>query len=83
VTVGVRPEDLDGPIPETDNTVEMRVSVLEQLGHTLLVYGYVDETQIVASLDPHKHVEMDSVIRLSVNMKTLHVFDPELEQTLV
>ncbi len=83
VTVGVRPEDLDGPVPDADNTLELRVSVLEQLGHTLLVYGYVNETQIVASLDPHKQVELDSVIRLSVNMKTLHVFDPEAEQTLV
>jgi len=83
VTVGVRPEDLDGPVDETENTVELRVSVLEQLGHTLLVYGYVDETQIVASLDPHKQVELDSIIRLTVNLKTLHVFDPEVEQTLV
>jgi len=83
VTVGVRPEDLDGPVDETEDTIELRVSVLEQLGHTLLVYGYVDETQIVASLDPHKQVELDSVIRLTVNLKTLHVFDPEVEQTLV
>ncbi len=83
VTVGIRPEDLDGPVSETENSVELHVSVLEQLGHTLLVYGYVDETQIVASLDPHKHVELDSVIRLSANMKTLHVFDPETEQTVI
>ncbi len=83
VTVGIRPEDLDGPASETENTVEMHVSVLEQLGHTLLVYGYVDETQVVASLDPHKQIELDSVIRLSANIDTLHVFDPETEETIV
>ena len=40
--MGVRPEDLDGPADATDNTIRITVSVLEQLGHTLLVYGYVD-----------------------------------------
>ncbi len=83
VLVGVRPEDLDGPVSEAENTLGLKVSVIEQLGHTLLVYGYVDESQIVASLDPHQRIELDSVIRLSVNMKTLHVFDPEMEQTVM
>ena len=83
VAVGIRPEDLNGPVSEAENSIELRVSVIEQLGHTLLVYGYVDETQIVASLDPHKHIELDSVIRLSVNMNTLHVFDPEMERTVM
>ncbi len=83
VVVGVRPENLDGPVTEKENSIELTVSVLEQLGHTLLVYGYVGETQIVASLDPHKQVALDSVIRLSINMNTLHVFDPSSQQTLI
>lgn len=83
VLVGVRPEDLDGPVSEGENTLGLKVSVIEQLGHTLLVYGYVDESQIVASLDPHQRIELDSVIRLSVNMETLHVFDPAMEQTVM
>ena len=83
IMVGIRPEDLNGPVGEVENSIEIRVSVIEQLGHTLLVYGYVDETQIVASLDPHKQIELDSVIRLSVNMKTLHVFDPTMQQTVI
>jgi multiple sugar transport system ATP-binding protein len=83
VILGIRPEDLDGPVEETQNTIEAHVSVIEQLGHTLLVYGYVDDMQIVASVDPHRHIELDSVIRLSVNLRTLHVFDPESEETLI
>ena len=55
VVVGVRPEDLDGPAPSGDNTIAVRVTVKEQLGHSLLVYGDVGEAQqIVASLDPHR-----------------------------
>jgi len=83
VVVGVRPEDLACLSDENGNSIALRVSVLEQLGHTLLVYGYIDETQIVASLDPHTKVDLDSTIRLAVNMETLHVFDPEMKQTLI
>jgi len=83
VIMGVRPEDLDGPCQEADNSIEVRVSVTEQLGHTLLVYGYVDDAQIVASLDPHTHVELDTVIRLAVSLKTLHVFNPETQETII
>jgi len=83
VLVGIRPEDLDGPVTEEENTIQTHVVVLEQLGHTLLVYGYVGDTQIVASLDPHRDVELDTVIRLSVNLRTLHAFDPETRQTLI
>jgi multiple sugar transport system ATP-binding protein len=83
VLVGIRPEDLGGPVQEEQNSVQLRVSVLEQLGHTLLVYGYLDDTQIVASLDPHTQIDLDSIIRLSVNTKTLHVFDPDSEETVI
>ena len=83
VVLGVRPEDLDGPSPDAENAITMKVSVTEQLGHSLLVYGYIDETQVVASLDPHRRVEIDSTIHLKVNLNTLHVFDPEEQKTLL
>jgi len=81
--LGVRPEDLDGPVSEAENAVTMGVSVTEQLGHSLLVYGNLDGTQVVASLDPHRRVEVDSTIRLRLNLNTLHLFDPETEKTLL
>jgi len=83
VILGVRPEDLDGPSPDGDDAITLTVSVTEQLGHSLLVYGDVDEAQVVASLDPHRKVEIDSTIHLRVNLDTLHVFDPETMETLV
>jgi multiple sugar transport system ATP-binding protein len=83
VVLGVRPEDLDGPSPETDGAITLTVSVTEQLGHSLLVYGSLDEAQIVASLDPHRRVEIDSTIHLKLNLNTLHVFDPESQETLL
>ncbi|MFC2077745.1 ABC transporter ATP-binding protein [Candidatus Bipolaricaulota bacterium] len=83
VVLGVRPEDLDGPTSDVADTVSFSVSVKEQLGHSLLVYGQVDETRIVASLDPHSIVDVDATIHLRVNLDTLHVFDPETAETLI
>jgi multiple sugar transport system ATP-binding protein len=84
VVVGIRPEDLDGPVPSGDNTIAVRVTVKEQLGHSLLVYGDAGEAQhVVASLDPHRCVEIDQDIFLQVNLKTIHVFHSETQATLV
>ena len=82
VRVGVRPEELDGPCPSADNALHLKVAVKEHLGHTMLVYGYIDDAQIVASLDPHSEVEVGADIYLGVNTETLHVFDPESEEML-
>jgi len=60
----------------------LKVAVKEHLGHTMLVYGYIDDAQIVASLDPHSQVEVHSDIFLSVNTEALHIFDPETEAML-
>ena len=83
VIVGVRPEDLDGPVSDSSNAVTMTASVKEQLGHALLVYGEVDGTQVVASLDPHRQVELDTEIHLKVNLDTVHAFDPDTLDTLI
>ncbi len=84
VVMGVRPEDLDGPVPTGDNAIAVKVTVKEQLGHSLLVYGdTADAQQLVASLDPHRRVEIDQEIFLQVNLKTLHVFHSETQATLV
>jgi len=83
VLVGVRPEDLTGPVEDVENAITLSVSVLEQLGHSLLVYGYVGDMQVVASLDPHQTVEVDTTIRLQPNLETLHVFDPETNELLL
>ena len=46
VEIGVRPEDLQA-CEDTHNVLEVRVTVKEHLGHTVLAYGYVDEVQLV------------------------------------
>jgi len=82
VQIGVRPEELTGPCQSSDNALSIEVAVKEHLGHMLLVYGYVDDMQIVASLDPHTQVEVGSQIYLGVNAERLHVFDSITEAML-
>jgi len=38
---------------------------------------------VVANLDPHQHVEIDSTIKLAVDMNGLHLFDRESEKTIL
>jgi multiple sugar transport system ATP-binding protein len=83
VVVGVRPEDLMGPMSEGENLMTMTVRVTEPLGNELLVYADCGEERVVANLDPHQRVEIDSTIKLSPNLEMLHLFDPETELTLL
>ena len=83
VVVGIRPEDLTGPLTEGENLIEMTVKVTEPLGNELLVYADCGGEQVVANLDPHQHIEIDSIIKLSPNLDTIHLFDQETEKTLL
>jgi len=83
VILGVRPEDLDGPVPEGENVLTITVKVIEQLGHTLLVYGDCGLQQVVTSLDPHRSVDLDTTIQLTVDMESLYLFNPQSEKTLL
>jgi len=83
VVVGIRPEDLDGPVTAGENTLEMSVAVTEPLGNELLIYADCGGQRVVANLDPHRHVEVDSIVKLKVNTETVHLFDQDSEQTLL
>jgi multiple sugar transport system ATP-binding protein len=83
VIVGIRPEDLTGPLTEGENLIQMTVKVTESLGKELIIYAYCGGEQVVATLDPHQHIEIDSTIKLSPNLDTMHLFDSETEKTLL
>ena len=83
VLVGIRPEDLTGPLTEGENLIQMTVKVTEPLGNELIVYADCGGEQMVANLDPHQHIEIDSIIQLAPNLPTIHLFDQETEKTLL
>lgn len=83
VFVGIRPEDLSGPVTDGESVIEVKVLVTEPLGNELLVYADCGKDRVVANLDPHQHVEIDSMIKLAVDMNALHLFDRESELTIL
>jgi len=83
VLVGIRPEDLSGPVTDGKSVIEVKVLVTEPLGNELLVYADCGEDRVVANLDPHQHVEIDSMIKLAVDINALHLFDRESEKTIL
>jgi multiple sugar transport system ATP-binding protein len=83
VLVGIRPEDLSGPVTDGEHLLTVKVVVTEPLGNELLVYADCGGERVVANLDPHQHIEIDSTINLAVDMNVLHLFDPESERTLL
>ena len=83
VILGIRPEHLDGPTEDKENTLEVTVKVTEPLGHELLVYADCGDEQIVANLDPHRRVNVGKIIHLKVNTDLLRLFDPQSEKILV
>ncbi len=75
VVIGVRPEDLEGPVDDAENVLMANVVVTESLGHTLLVYADCGCHRIVASLSPQHVIEVGSTLRLRVRPGSLHLFD--------
>ena len=71
VVVGIRPEDLTGPVTEVENLTEMPVK--EPLGNELLVYADCNGERAVANLGPHHHI--DSTIKLSPNLNRVRPRD--------
>jgi multiple sugar transport system ATP-binding protein len=83
VIVGIRPEDFRGPLSEGENLLQMKVKVTEPLGNELLVYADCGGEQVVANLDPHQQIDIDSTISLAPNLDTIHLFDKETEETIL
>ena len=83
VIVGIRPEDLNGPVADgkEGELLDATVTVTEQLGSELLVYAKCGETPIVANLDPHITINIGDKIKLAVALDRMHVFDPETDKT--
>ncbi|HDL86620.1 MAG TPA: TOBE domain-containing protein [Candidatus Acetothermia bacterium] len=66
-----------GPLTEGENLIQMTVKVTEPLGNELIIYADCGSEQVVANLDPHQHIEIDSTIKLSPNLDVMHLFDQE------
>ncbi|GAA5171102.1 MULTISPECIES: ABC transporter ATP-binding protein [Amycolatopsis] len=74
VTLGFRPESLE---TTTDEGLEVRVDLVEELGSDAYVYGKLvsdSGTNVVARVDPRKTPAMGETLRLRIRPDELHVF---------
>jgi multiple sugar transport system ATP-binding protein len=83
--LGVRPEamtdNLRGAAAESASTngqagLEMKVEVTEILGADQLVYGIVGQDSVIARVDPQLKVDPGDRLRLQLDTRRLHLFDP-------
>ncbi|MBX2866112.1 MAG: sn-glycerol-3-phosphate ABC transporter ATP-binding protein UgpC [Leptolyngbyaceae cyanobacterium MAG.088] len=87
VILGIRPEGLYHPqyLPPgiTPISIQAEVSVVELMGHELIVYATLaDSSEIVARLDPRATLTPGESITLQIDSQRLHLFDHETEQAI-
>ncbi|MGF7123272.1 ABC transporter ATP-binding protein [Rhodococcus sp. BE178] len=77
ITVGVRPEAVR--LCGTDDGVEMRVDVVEELGADAFVYGHVTVAgtrhDLTVRTEGHGAIPLGTTVRVRVDPEALHVFD--------
>jgi len=87
VILGIRPEDFTSEQMAEDGQPEERmtvqVSVVEPLGSEQVVYGRLENAEVVTQLDPRLAVHPEQELTLYANAQRLHLFDRETEESLL
>ncbi len=79
IVLGIRPEDLS-IVPSSSKGVgilSIEADVVELLGHELIVYGYLDKQKLLIKTSAANEISVGDVIKVSLDMKKIHFFDPE------
>jgi multiple sugar transport system ATP-binding protein len=89
IVFGVRPEDFHDEeefIAKNDKSViKVKVDVLEKLGSENLLYLNIDgkEGYTIARVDPRSSVEVNTTVKFAIDVKHIHIFDAETQQTML
>ncbi|MGI9394036.1 MAG: TOBE domain-containing protein, partial [Boseongicola sp.] len=73
VTLGIRPEDFS--VGGSTALIEGHVSVCEPLGAETLLHVALNGTEVIAKASGRIPPKVDEVVGLSVDPKTMHLFD--------
>jgi ABC-type sugar transport system ATPase subunit len=79
-TLGIRPEALSERIDPGVPTIDMVVELAESVGQHQLVYGLIGDDGIVARLESRVRVARGERMRLSLDPRSLHLFDVQTGQ---
>jgi multiple sugar transport system ATP-binding protein len=81
--LGIRPEALTERHREGHQGIDLKVEVVEVLGSDQYLYGTVGADSITARVDPRLKVEPGDLVRLGVDTRRLHLFDPVSEKAIL
>ncbi|MCL4285714.1 MAG: ABC transporter ATP-binding protein [Fimbriimonadaceae bacterium] len=88
VWLGIRPEAIfDAKVPSSvkasqENTLQLKIDVLEPLGHEYVAYLTTGKHNLIATLDPTSKVKEAESAEFLINLDEIHVFDAETEQAI-
>ena len=85
VTVGIRPEHVTESVADQEGLkarINGEVTVVEPLGHEVVIHAGLGETSVVAKLGPETIPAFGDRIPLAVDCDRLHLFDVETEKRL-
>ncbi len=81
VIMGLRPEDIYDAdfdtMAEIPDQIDALCDVVEPMGNEYVVYLSTGKTNIIARLDPKKLPQVEKNLRISLDMKKVHFFDPD------
>jgi len=87
VVFGIRPEDIqDRALAGTaaqGTTIRALVDVHEPLGSDVILYLTVGSHSIVARVDAHTQARMGQSIEVVLDMRKMHLFDPQTQQAIL
>ncbi len=83
VIFGIRPEALSIYDSQPDQQeMEALTGIVEPLGATTMIYFDIKDTTVCASIDPELTTKTGAKVKLAVNMKHSHFFDPNTGKSL-
>ena len=81
--LGIRPEALTERTVEGYQMLDMKVEVVEVLGSDQYLFGKIGGDSITARVDPNLNVGPGDRVRLSLDPRRLHAFNPDDEKALL
>jgi multiple sugar transport system ATP-binding protein len=68
---------------EPTAALQVKVAMVESLGHEVLIHGRLGAETVIAKVDPHRAPAVGDELQLAVEIDKLHLFDTATEQRLV
>ena len=82
IIMGIRPEDINEANNDHENILEAKVEVTELMGAETYVFLIKNNHNIVARINGSYEAQAGDLVKLSLNVSKLHLFDKETQMTI-